>query len=555
DQPDGDALLTDSAAGRLPDAESRRVFSNVTVEGLTSAQNRMTPGNAPFSATVLGLGPQDRETPYEVISWLLNQRQLGDPGLQAPVIASDAGADSRTVYFATQDGLLHAIAADSGVERWAFIPRSLLARLPALMRNETTAARGHGIDGPLLLHRYDANGDGRIDAAAGEHLWLFFALGRGGSGYYALDVSSRDEPRLMWTLGRAELADGAESWAAPVISRLSVAGSGQSPGSWVVALAGGYDRAYDFADQPGDSSGASLSIHDAATGRRLWRAAGSVALMPDLQVPGMNASFASAPRILDMDGDGYADRLYIVDVSGGLWRMDLQNGAASAGLVRARLVASLGGESQRFYSSPDISIPREAGGLQLAISIGSGWLARPGDTRVTDRIYSIRDREQSGMVLHDEDLHDATDGVTAMPVGAPGWLVRLDAHGPGEKVIGSSLTFDHRLHFLTYQPVAAPLSSVCGPPEAVRRMRTFDVQSGLPINRLNLPEDPDDGELAGSGLPAALRFAFPGPWESACPGCRARPFGIIGGEIFDAGFANDPVKTSWRKLPIEPDSH
>jgi type IV pilus assembly protein PilY1 len=269
----------------------------------------------------------------------------------------------------------------------------------------------------------------------------------------------------------------------------------------------------------------------------------------------MNASFPSAPRILDMDGDGYADRLYIVDVSGGLWRMDLQNGAASAGLAHARLAASLGDESQRFYSSPDISIPREPGGLQLAISIGSGWLARPRDTRVTDRIYSIRDREPSGIVLHDEDLHDATDGATAMPLGAPGWLVRLDAHGPGEKVIGSSLTFDHRLHFLTYQPAAATLSSVCGPPQALRRLRTFDVQTGLPINHMNLPEDPDDAELTGSGLPAALRFAFPGLWESACSGCRARPFGIIGGEIFDAGFANDPVKTSWRKLPIEPDSH
>lgn len=551
DQPDGASLLTGGAAGQLADATSRRIFSNVSTDVLTSARNRLTIGNPAFSAPRLGLGSQDRETPDAVISWLLNQRLFGDSGLQAPVSVNVAG--DRTIFFATHDGMLHAIHADSGVERWAFIPSSMLARLPAVMRNERTPIRSHGIDGSLVAHRFDPNGDGRIDATAGEHLWLLFGLGRGGSGYYALDVASPDEPRLMWVLGPAELGDDAESWAIPVVSRLSVAGSGHGTGSWVVVLAGGYDRAHDFQYLPTNSRGASVSIHDAATGRRLWRASGSTASLPDLQPPGMTASLASAPRILDMDGDSYADRLYILDVAGGLWRMDLQNGAAAAGLVHARLIARLGERGQRFYSSPDISAIREPGGLQLAISLGSGWLARPRDAKVTDRIYSIREREQSGPVLQDQDLHDATDGVTAMPAGAPGWFVSLDVRA-GEKIIGSSLTFDHRLHFLSYQPVAAPLAAACGPPQAIRRLHVLDVRSGLPANRLILPDDSDEHELAGTGLPAPIRFAFPGSWDGACSGCRARPFGLAGGEIFDAGFGNDPVRTSWRKLPIEPDS-
>ncbi len=230
DRPDGDSLLTGSAAGRLPDAASRRVFSNVTADSLTSARNRLTPGNTTFSAAVLGLGSLDNLTPDAVMSWLLNQRLLGDPGLQAPVTARDRSADGDTIFYASQDGLLHAFNADTGVERWAFIPASLLKRLPELMRDETIVSRSHGIDGPLVLHRYDPNGDGRIDSSTGEHLWLLFGLGRGGSGYYALDVASPDEPRLLWTLGPAELGDNAESWAVPVVSRLTVAGSGQSRG-------------------------------------------------------------------------------------------------------------------------------------------------------------------------------------------------------------------------------------------------------------------------------------------------------------------------------------
>jgi len=552
DRPDGAALLSGGAAGQLPVAGSRRLFSDISSEALTSANNRLTPGNRSLSRGLLGLGPHDQETPDIVISWLLDQRQLGDPGLRAPASVGDASTGNRTTFLATHDGLLHAFDTETGVERWAFIPRQLLPRLRELMRNEATVVRSHGIDGALVLHRHDANGDGRIDPSAGEHLWLIFGLGRGGSGYYALDIAAPDEPRLMWSLGSAALGGAAESWAEPVISRLTIDGVRQAAGSWVVLLAGGYDRAYDSAGPVAGSTGASLSVLDAETGGLLWRAAGSASLLPNLLATGMAASLASAPRVLDLDGDGFVDRVYAIDVEGGLWRMDLQNGAAAAGLARARMVARLGGDGQRFYSSPDVSMIRESAGLQAVISVGSGWLARPRDKSIIDRVYSIRDQGPAGSTLRESALHDATAGL-AMPAGAPGWFVRLDSHA-GEKVIGSALTFDHRLHFLTYQPDTAPPSAVCGPPQAVRRLRIFDVRTGLPSTRVKFSGDPDELELPGSGLPSALRFAFPGPWEGACPDCRPRSFGLAGPETFDAGFSNDPVKTSWRKLAIEPDS-
>lgn len=553
DGPDGNALLAGGAAARLPAAELRRLYSDVTNDALTSARNRLVPGNPTFYAQLLGLGPKDRENPDTVISWLLNQRQLGDPGLSAPPTVSNAGDGTHSIFLATHDGVLHSFDGDTGVERWAFIPRILLSRLPELMRDEEALVRSHGIDGTLVLHRYDPDGDGKINASNGEHLWLMFGLGRGGSGYYALDVATPDEPRLMWSLDSTDLSDEAESWPEPVISRLTISGAGQTS-PWIVALAGGYDRAADFPYSPAVTAGASISIFDAAGGHRLWRAAGNAALLPDLRLPEMTASLASAPSILDLDGDSYVDRMYFIDVGGGLWRMDMRNGATAANLAQARLVAQLGGEGRRFYSTPDVAMVRESSGLLPAISIGSGWLARPRNADITDRMYSIRDRQSAGATLRESDLHDATDGLQAMPAGAPGWFLRLDAHGPGEKVIGSSLTFDQRLHFLTYQPEIAPVAAACGPPQAVRRQRTLDVRTGLPASRLKLPGDPDEHELPGSGLPSALRFTFPGPWEGACADCRARPFGLVGTQIFDAGFANDPVRTSWRKLPIEADS-
>ena len=67
-------------------------------------------------------------------------------------------------------------------------------------------------------------------------------------------------------------------------------------------------------------------------------------------------------------------------------------------------------------------------------------------------------------------------------------------------------------------------------------------------------EDDDPEEIAGPGLPVALRFGFPDRANAACPDCRPRPFGIIGAETFDPGYAGDPVRTSWRRLAVPPAS-
>ena len=192
----------------------------------------------------LGVATGDPETVEEVLAWFAAERTLGDPGPHAPVVVDYPATGQRIVFAATHDGLLHAFDAGSGVENWAWLPHELLPRLVRLMRDEPTTVRDHGIDGPLVLHRFDPDGDGHIDAAAGEHLWLLFGLGRGGNRYYALDISSADDPRLAWSIALPGAA-GVESRAAPVVTRLAIAESGQSAGDWVVLLAGGYDRQFD----------------------------------------------------------------------------------------------------------------------------------------------------------------------------------------------------------------------------------------------------------------------------------------------------------------------
>jgi len=529
DAPDAN-LLAGGAAGRLPEPASRRIYSDVASLEITDPRNRLMPGQDLFDRGHFGLGLHDAESVDEVIAWLLASRRLGDPGPLPPVVARYPAAGLAIAFAVTQDGLLHAFDFDSGIERWAWIPQALLPRLPALMRDEATAVRSHGIDGPLILHRHDPDGDGHIDSDAGEHLWLMFGFGRGGNQYVALDISTPDEPVMRWSVALPSV-DDAQSPAEPVIARLAIAETMQSEDQWVVLLAGG----------PG------LHVFDAESGRRLWSAAPWEGA--ELRPAGFGERLASAPRVLDLDGDGRIDRAYLLDAGGGLWRLNFRNGTTAPDLGSARKLARLGDGGQRFYAPPDVSIAMISGRRELALAAGSGRPDRA-SSAMTDRVYLIIDRDQPGTIAEDE-LHDATARDAPMPPAAPGWYIRLDTHGAGERVAGPAVTFDHVLRFQTWQPLPNSDQAPCGPPRSVTRLYARDVRNGLPLNHV---ERPDEAELEQElpGYPVILRFGFPAWLAGECAHCRPRPFGLAGSAVFDAGYAGDPVRTSWRRLP--PDS-
>jgi type IV pilus assembly protein PilY1 len=541
EQPDAD-LLAGGAAAQLP--EARQVYSDVASTRITDPANRLEPGAGRFGRALLGLGPLDPESPDEVLEGFLALRELADPGLSAAAIAEYPADGLRVAYAASHDGLLHAFDADSGVELWAWIPEDLLSRLPLLVRDDPTTARSHGIDGPLVLHRHDPNGDGVIEAAAGEHLWLVFGLGRGGGRYHALDVSEPRDPRLLWTFRLPEAQTLA--LAEPVVARLAIAESGQEAGDWVVVLAGGYDREFDAPDAGGPGAGGTLHAIDATTGRLLWSTGRE---QGDLRIEGL-ASIAAAPRLLDLDGDRAVDRAYLVDVAGDLWRIDFESGRAARVLASATRLARLGGAGRRFHYTPDASIVRRGTRTALAVALGSGSSMRPRGRSADERLFLIYDgiHDAPARDLDSAQLFDATGPHAGMPPDAPGFFLRLAGHGPGEKLAGPTSTFDHVLRFQTYQPLPIDAEAPCGPPRSIARSYAIDIRTAAPPAAAHDSEEDEPEEIPASGLPPALRFGFPGRWDEACAGCRPRPFGILGGETFDTGYAGDPVRTSWRKL-------
>ncbi len=101
---------------------------------------------------------------------------------------------------------------------------------------------------------------------------------------------------------------------------------------------------------------------DALTGDLLWSAGNDDS--HDLELPAMTHSIPAGIRVLDIDQDRLADRMYVGDMGGRVWRFDISNGEPVADLVNGGVFASLGGAApgavapadvRRFYATPDVA--------------------------------------------------------------------------------------------------------------------------------------------------------------------------------------------------------
>jgi type IV pilus assembly protein PilY1 len=146
------------------------------------------------------------------------RREMGDPLHSRPATVIYGGTGDApdlfddALYVVTNDGVLHAIDPTNpsdeslgGTEYWSFVPRNLLGRTRDLYYNRILGDpedRGYGLDGNIRVMRIDNNNNGIIETAdevgKRDKVYLFFGQRRGGSTYYAIDVSTKTSPKVMW---------------------------------------------------------------------------------------------------------------------------------------------------------------------------------------------------------------------------------------------------------------------------------------------------------------------------------------------------------------------
>jgi len=589
---DGNDVRLGGAAQQIPDPSVRNLYTNNSGNDLTAGANHVSTANmAAFTDSDFGLtGAFGEPTMDEVIRWArgedlldednntgtLVRRIMGDPLHSQPaavVYGGTAMAPDAVIYTATNDGYLHALDSATGVELWSFIPKELMLNLTRLYFDPVSRYKQYGLDGNVVSVSKDVDGDGIVEAADGDFVQIVFGMRRGGSTYYALDVTDKNSPQLLWT---SSSATAGESWSTPVIARVDIGGVTQNVDNAVVVFGGGYDNVHDTATHTAspDGSGASIHMLDLRTGTELWSTSSDVGA--DLQLTAMTRSMHNQVRVIDMNGDTLADRMYASDASGQIWRFDITNGNAPSSLVAGGVIAQLGAEgivspsaaeTRRFYNAPDVSLITDR--LQqrryIAISIGSGYRAHPFDLSASDRFFSIRDGDvfnqltqamyDSYPIVKDADLVEVSGQTqTVITANDSGWKFTLPGN---EKILADSLTFDDEILFVSFTP-DSNAAATCAAGKGTNFLYRMSAINGDPVVADISTLDPlvsDDERretLVQGGIAPSPRVLFPTP-EPGCTGdeCSPEPIFCIGAFCGPSGGNPNPVRTHWSQDGIE----
>ncbi len=589
---DGNDVTLGGAANRLPDPAVRNLFTNQTGNNnLSAGANALTVANeSAFSLADFGLtGSAEEPTKEQLIRWARGEDildedfdpsttvrySMGDPLHSQPAAVVYGGDEQNpevVVFTATNDGYVHAIDGVTGQELWAFIPKEHLPNLVKLFFDPEAQFKNYGVDGDIVPVVADRDRDGVIEPGDGDFVHIIFGMRRGGDAYYALDVTNKYSPQLMWRLSSPEMG---QSWSTPTVARISIDDPGLNADKAVVIIGGGYDNVHDTISHPAtpDSDGAGLYFIDLKSGDVLWRAGRDFSA--DLQLPALTRAIASQVRVVDLSGDGYADRIYAADMGGQILRFDITNGEDPVDLVAGGVIAQLGAEgnsvgdadTRRFYTSPDVSIFNDNAQNRrfLAISIGSGYRAHPLDNTNNDRFYSLRDKavfnrltqaEYNAFdVITESDLVEVSGQVgTQVTENDRGWMFTLP---PSQKVLSTSVTFNNEIFFSAFSPDNAA-AATCTAGRGQNYLYRMAVLNGDPIADLDgIAAGEEDQarvtDLAQGGIAPSPRFLFPSADDPNCEGedCTPPPIFCVGVECGDPGFENLPVRTLWTQDGIE----
>jgi len=302
------------------------------------------------------------------------------------------------------------------------------------------------IDGPMTIN--DANVNGTWKTV------LIGALGKGGRGVYALDVTNPTDPKIMWEFNADKNANLGYTYGTPLITK-------RHDGKWVAVIASGYNNIPET-DEKGVTKYATADgkgyvfVLDIATGQVLTTigtGVGNVANPSGLAW--LNA------RIDHLEKENLAEVVYGGDLSGVMWRFDLDKGTASK-------LADLG-TKQPIMAAPEV------GEIELSetdkiktVYFGSGrYLGKTDlDDADTQALYGVKDdgtntiNGTSGLVQATATGAGPTRSVTGGTVDwhtSQGWYVNLpDA---GERV-----TLNPQLYFGTVIfATTVPSISACQP--------------------------------------------------------------------------------------------
>ncbi len=328
-----------------PSARKIASYDGTTGREFTAANFAGTP--ASLTAEVINFIRGDRS--LEGVSQRRRQHVLGDIVNAEPLVVTYPGSVP-IIFQGANDGMLHVVDARTdasvptrGQELWAYVPRLVHGNLAQLASTSYT-------------HKYFVDGTpaaAEITGAAPMSRILVGGLGKGGRGYYALDITSYQAAnqadaaaKVKWEFTHANMG---YSFGSPLIVRTSA--------GWRVLVTSGYDNG---TASGGDGRGY-VWVLDPATGAILSTIATGVGSTSS------PSGLAHLSRLSNTTPDALVRYVYGGDLLGNVWRFDLDTAQA----VQIAVVTDPGGTAQ------PITAPVEVGAVagnaaKFNVFVGTG---------------------------------------------------------------------------------------------------------------------------------------------------------------------------------------
>ena len=411
-------------------------------------------------------------------------------------LGTNGAALTPMVYVGANDGMLHGFDAVTGVERFAYVPSTLIPELNQLPALNYVQRHRYFVDGQLFV------GDAYI-TRGGTPQWtsvLVGTTGAGGRTVYALDVTDPhnfDADDVLWEFTDEDLG---YTIGQPTVARMA-------DGTWVAVFGNGYGS---------DNHRAVLYIVDLEDGtllRKIDTGYGSDAAPNGLATP------ALLP-----DGTRTINAIYAGDLQGNLWKFDVSGESYLDWHVAysgAPLFVATDSTGQRQPITAPLEIGRNPEGGYM-IYFGTGKFFSSDDNQIpanpmVQTFYGIWDRTTSPVgpitggrsaLQEQEIIFEGRPENSAFNVRVTtahqidwnsqrGWYLDLvsPVHGAeGERVIASPILRAGRVIFPTLIPSPNPCEF-----GGTSWLMEMDAVSGARLVRspLDITEDGeiDDGDL------------------------------------------------------------
>jgi len=291
-----------------------------------------------------------------------------DPGsnsnrsnMLADIVHSSPVFHDGVVYVGANGGMLHAFRADNGTEIFGYVPYLVFGHL----KDYVDSSDGHRFY--VDLTPTVKKGEKLLDGT-GEQSILVGGLGKGGMGYFALDITHPNPmtaAKVLWEFPRKDTSPANKavmgySYSKPVVVKSYKPKEGGY--TWVVIFGNGYNSSQD------DGTSA-LFILDAQTG----------AVIKHIPAGAGPDNGMSSPIAVDVDFDDVVDFVYAGDLKGNLWKFDLASSnvadwdvAFKKGAQPMPLFTALDGKGnpQPITGTPDVMLHPNQHGLIVCFGTG-----------------------------------------------------------------------------------------------------------------------------------------------------------------------------------------